>query len=84
MYRVSITRRAEKDLKRIERAIKNRIVTAILNLKDEPRPIGCRKIKSEEGTWRIRIGDWRVGFIIDDELEEIKVIRIAHRKEFYD
>jgi len=64
MYKTSITRRAEKDLKRMERNVKNRVVTAISNLKDEPHPLGCRKIQSEEGVWRIRVGDWRVGYLL--------------------
>ena len=84
MYKISITKRAEKDLKNLERAAKNRVVTAILNLKNDSRPVGCRKILSEEGVWRIRVGDWRIGYLIDDVNQEINIIRIAHRKEFYD
>ncbi len=57
MYKIFIAGRAEKDLKRPERSVKNRVVTAISNLKDEPRPLGCREIRSEEGVWRIRAGD---------------------------
>lgn len=81
MYKISITKRGEKDLKNLERSVKNRVVTAISNLKDEPRPPGCRKIQSEEGVWRIRVGDWRIGYFIDDVTQEINIIRIAHRKE---
>jgi len=84
MYKISITRRAEKDLKNLERAAKNRIVTAISDLKNDARPLGCRKIQSEESVWRIRVGDWRIGYFIDDVKQEINIIRIAHRKEFYD
>ena len=84
MYNILITKRAEKDLKNLERDAKNRVITAISNLKNEPRPLGCRKIQSEAGVWRIRVGDWRVGYFIDDVKQEINIIRIAHRKEFYD
>jgi len=84
MYKISITNRAEKDLKRLERSTKNRIVTTILSLAEEPRPAGCRKIQSEEGVWRIRVGNWRIAYIIDVLSQEITIIRIAHRKEFYD
>ena len=84
MYKISIAKPAEKDLKRMERNVKNRVVTAISSLKDEPRPLGCRKIQSEEGVWRIRIGDWRIVYFIDDVRQEINIIRIAHRKEFYE
>ncbi len=84
MYKVFITRRAEKDLKGLDRGDKNRVVTAISSLKNDPRPAGCLKVKSESGVWRIRIGDWRIGYWVDDEEQEVKVIRIAHRREFYD
>ncbi|MDQ3180950.1 MAG: type II toxin-antitoxin system RelE/ParE family toxin [Acidobacteriota bacterium] len=84
MYKISIARRAEKDLKRLERDAKNRIVMAISDLKNQPRPLGCGKIQSEAGVWRIRVGDWRVGYFIDDAKQEINIIRIAHRKEFYE
>ena len=84
MYKVSITSRAERELKRLDRAVKNRIVTGISGLSSDPRPPGCLKLKSEEGVWRIRIGDWRVGYQVDDSANEVLVIRIAHRSEFYE
>jgi mRNA interferase RelE/StbE len=84
MYNVTITSRAEKELKRFDRQTKNRVVKTILDLASNPRPAGCLKVRSEEGVWRIRVGDWRVGYMIDDAASEVTVIRIAHRSEFYD
>jgi mRNA interferase RelE/StbE len=84
MFKISITSRAEKDIKRLERSMKNRVVAAISSLAKEARPTGCRKIQSEEGVWRIRVGDWRVAYIIDTPNQEITIIRIAHRREFYE
>lgn len=84
MYKVTITSRAERDLKRLDRTLKSRIVTATLALGSDPRPTGSVKVKSEERVWRIRIGDWRVGYMIDDAAREVIVIRIGHRREFYD
>jgi mRNA interferase RelE/StbE len=84
MYSVPITSRAERELRRLDRPVKNRIVAAVLALNSDPRPTGCLKVKSEEGVWRIRIGDWRVGYQIDDANQEVIVIRIGHRSEFYD
>jgi mRNA interferase RelE/StbE len=84
MYSVSITSRAERDLKRLDRPTKNRVVKAILELASNPRPAGCLKVRSEEGVWRVRIGDWRVGYSVDDAASTVTVIRIAHRREFYD
>ncbi|MGB9178976.1 MAG: type II toxin-antitoxin system RelE/ParE family toxin [Pyrinomonadaceae bacterium] len=84
MYNVTITSRAERELRRLDRTIKNRIATAILTLSSNPRPAGCLKVKSVEGVWRIRVGDWRIGYEIDDALQEVTIIRIGHRSEFYD
>ena len=84
MFKVSITSSAERDLKRLDRPVKNRIVPAILALASDPRPPGCLKVKSEEGVWRIRVGDWRVGYAVDDGASEILVLKIAHRSEFYE
>jgi len=41
-------------------------------------------VKSEEGVWRIRIGDWRVGYTVDDDDSKVLVFRIAHRSDFYE
>jgi mRNA interferase RelE/StbE len=84
MYKVTITTRAEKELKKLDRHVKNRVVKEILSLSDDARPSGCKKVQSEEGVWRIRVGDWRVGYMIDDSRKEVTVIRIGHRSEFYD
>jgi mRNA interferase RelE/StbE len=83
MYKISIIKRAEKDIKKLDRQTKNRVVKNIMDLVEEPRPVGCRKVLSEKGVWRIRVGDCRIGYIIDNDKLEITVIRIAHRKEFY-
>jgi mRNA interferase RelE/StbE len=84
MYKVSITSRAERELKRLDRPVKNRIVTALSALAADPRPPGCLKVRSEEGVWRIRVGDWRLGYQVDDNARGILVVRIAHRSDFYE
>lgn len=84
MYKLTITARAERELRRLDRPIKNRVVETILSLASNPRPAGCLKIKSEEGVWRVRIGDWRVGYQINDASQEVTIIRVGHRREFYD
>jgi len=83
MYSVKITSRAEGELKRLDRPVKNRVVVAILALASDPRPPGCLKVRSAEGVWRVRVGDWRIGYEIDDSLQEVVVIRVGHRSEFY-
>jgi mRNA interferase RelE/StbE len=83
MYSVKITSRAEGELKGLDRPVGNRVVTAILALASDPRPPGCLKVRSAEGVWRIRVGDWRIGYEINDSLQEVVVIRVGHRSEFY-
>jgi mRNA interferase RelE/StbE len=83
MYKVSITSRAEHDIRKLDKPIKNRIVKAVLALESNPRPTGCLKVQSEEGVWRLRVGDWRVGYTVDDAVNEVVVVRIGHRSEFY-
>lgn len=84
MFKVSITPSAERELKRLDRPVKNRITSAILELASNPRPHGCLKVRSEEGVWRIRVGDWRVGYLIEDKASEVLVVKIAHRRDFYE
>ncbi len=84
MYEVNISKRAERELRRLDRITKNRIVTASLALAHDPRPPGCLKVRTTEGLWRIRVGDWRIGYEIDDEVRHVTIITVGHRREFYD
>jgi mRNA interferase RelE/StbE len=51
---------------------------------DHPRPAGCKKLKGHKDLWRIRIGDYRVVYIIDDTSKAVTVIHVAHRREVYE
>ena len=83
MYSIVITSSAEKDLRRLDRSIKNRVTVAILALADDPRPPGCIKVKSEEGVWRIRVGEYRVAYTVDDQAKVVTVVRVGARGDFY-
>jgi mRNA interferase RelE/StbE len=48
------------------------------------RPSGCKKLKGHKDQWRIRVGNWRVVYIINDAARMVQVTRIAHRSEVYD
>ena len=82
MYKIVITSRAERELRRLDRPVKNRIVSAIQALSQNPHPPGCLKVRGED-IWRIRIGDWRVGYGIDDRVRVVDVIKVDHRSQFY-
>ena len=47
-------------------------------------PAGCKKLKGYKDHWRIRVGDWRALYVIDDSARVVSVTRIAHRREVYE
>lgn len=60
-----------------------RISAAIDGLKDTPRPPGCKKLQGREDLWRIRVGDYRIIYAIDDTIRVVDVRRIGHRGDIY-
>ena len=60
-----------------------RIVVRLQQLAITPRPAGCKKLKGGDREWRIRVGDYRVIYMIDDAARAVDVIHIAHRREVY-
>jgi mRNA interferase RelE/StbE len=54
------------------------------NLADNPRPPGCKKLKGGDKEWRIRVGDYRVVYTIDDAKLLVEVTRIRHRSDVYE
>lgn len=82
-YRVELTRSAEKDLRRIDKSRVATIYAGLESLSDDPRPPGVKKLSGADRTYRIRIGDYRVVYEIEDEVLLVLVIRVAHRKDVY-
>ena len=81
-YHIIIEKTARKELQKINRNEQISITQSILSLANEPRPVGCIKLKGREA-WRIRIGDYRVIYEIKDNQLIIVVITIGHRKDVY-
>ncbi len=82
-YRVTISRSAEKELKHIHGVWAQKIYKAIDGLSVQPRPPSCKKLKGAKHLWRIRVGDYRVIYAIDDMVRIVAVETVAHRKEAY-
>jgi mRNA interferase RelE/StbE len=82
MYTVLILRRAQKELAGLTDEPYERVKSAIQALADNPRPSGCKKLAGREG-WRIRVGDYRVVYEIDDQQRALTVLHIGHRKDIY-
>jgi mRNA interferase RelE/StbE len=68
----------------LDDALFTRIDRKILAVAGNPRPAGCKKLKGYKDLWRVRVGDWRVLYIIDDAAKLVTVTRIAHRREAYE
>ena len=83
-YAVEIKPSARKELDPLPNHVLSRVVRKIQSLSDNPRPAGCKKLKGYKDLWRIRVGDWRVVYIIDDAVRVVSVTRIAHRREVYE
>ena len=81
-YALKIIHKAQKDLDSIKGKDFNFIKKKILSLSSNPRPFGCNKLIQEEG-YRIRAGNFRVLYRIDDSKRYIIIYRVKHRKESY-
>ena len=62
----------------------DRIVPRLEHLAAVPRPPGCKKLRGGDKEWRIRVGDYRIVYTIDDRARTVEVTRIAHRGDVYD
>jgi len=84
-YAVALERAAARFLLRLKDAkLKKRLDDAIEELSDDPRPPGCRKLAGTSDRCRIRVGDYRIIYRIDDGKVTVLVLVIGHRREVYD
>lgn len=82
-YRVRIERSAERDLKKLSIEDLRRVASHIRALGDTPRPVGCRKLTGSEDEWRLRVGDYRIIYAVNDEAKVVQIMRVRHRREAY-
>ncbi len=82
MYTVNLKKSVEKELDNLPLKIHDRIISCLILLKENPRPHRVKKLSGREG-YRIRIGDYRILYIIDDKDEIVEIISIGHRKDIY-
>jgi len=82
-YGVRFATSAANEFRSLPTHVKDRLATAIEELKNNPRPVGTRKLKGRRGLFRIRSGLYRLVYEVDDKKREIRVIRVHHRREVY-
>jgi mRNA interferase RelE/StbE len=83
-YRVALTSSAEKELHGLPKKVIARMIPRLEHLESVPRPPGCKKLKGGDNEWRIRVGDYRIVYVIDDAARTVDVTRIAHRRDVYE
>ncbi len=81
-YTIFIERYAQKQVLKLDKKAIPLIKSAIANLSDNPRPQGYKKLKGEDA-YRIRIGDYRVIYEINDDRIIVTVVSVGHRKDIY-
>ncbi len=82
MYKVEVRRRAQRALDKLPKSDFEVVIEAIKGLAQTPRPEGTEKVKTT-GLWRIRQGDYRIIYAIEDNDHLVTVVRVGHRREIY-
>jgi len=82
-YELLIEHAAERDLRKLPRDAFERVIAALKKLANTPRPPGSKKLAGAREAWRIRIGTYRVLYLVDDERRAVLVLRVRHRREAY-
>jgi mRNA interferase RelE/StbE len=82
-YKLTIGSRAAKELSALSAVVAQRVDAAILGLSGDPRPHGVKKLKGGRQLWRIRVGDYRIVYSIDDDQAVVDVIGVPHRSKAY-
>ncbi len=83
-YEVVFSKRAEKDLERLPARAVERIIPVIVSLEDNPRPKGCKKLKGRTDLWRMRVGNYRIIYSIEDRILLVDIREVGDRKDIYD
>ena len=81
LYRVELAPAAQRELRRLPAAARRRLAGPITELARNPRPVGCRKLRGSQQTWRIRVGPYRVVYDIHTVTSLIVILKVVRRSE---
>ena len=81
-YQVIIKRSAEKELDALQENVRERLLKRLRALEGNPRPVGSKKLQGQE-SYRLRAGDYRVLYLVDDKTRIVVVLAVGHRREVY-
>jgi mRNA interferase RelE/StbE len=83
-YEIEWAGTALRELRKLDKQTARRVLRAVTGLAADPRPAGVRALSGQPtGTMRLRVGDYRVVYVIEDQQIRVLVVRVAHRREVY-
>lgn len=82
-YRVEVTPAAVRQMRKLDPMARRRVQAAVELLADEPRPSGAQKLAGAKGEWRVRTGDYRIVYEINDNILLVLVVALGHRRDIY-
>ncbi len=80
-YQIRLHRRAEKALKKLDKTTQQRMAPVLLQLGEEPRLQGSKKLTNSDNLWRVRVGDYRIVYTIKDDVLVVLVLQILRRDD---
>jgi mRNA interferase RelE/StbE len=82
-YTVELRPAAVRQLRKFDPQVRRRIEGAIALLAEDPRPPAAKRLVGGDGRWRVRTGDYRIIYLIEDRLLTVLVLDVGHRREVY-
>jgi mRNA interferase RelE/StbE len=82
-YRITYKQSVAKELRKLDRSQLKSVIKRIASLAANPRPVGCIRLQGGEGLYRVRQGDYRILYRIDDDILVVLVVKVGHRREVY-
>lgn len=82
-YRVELSRSAAKELRRLDRSVQTRVVAALALLRDNPRPPTVKALTGHPGLLRVRVGDYRIVYRVQEDRLLVLVLTVGHRSSVY-
>ncbi len=82
-YEIRVAPAAARQLRKLDAAARKRVQAAIELLAEQPRPPGAKKLVGGHGEWRVRTGDYRIVYEIEDDILLVLVIAVGHRRDVY-
>ena len=81
-YKISIKKSAVKELETVPKEYLSKIISRIRSLSESPRPSGSQKFSAKE-QYRLRQGDYRIIYAIEDDEKTVQIVKIGHRRDVY-